>query len=268
MASLPSHETARGNSPLPLHEGMGRFAAIFFMSFCERTPTLTQTGRLPCLQSTFATTTLPHHHHFRTQNNTTQHNTMAEIEQAYFAVPVVTRVYLTLAILTAAAVTFEFLSPLSLYLNFNLVWQGEVWRLLTTFVYFDTFSVHLFFHMHFLYFYCRRLEEHYYHRRTARFLYMLLFGASFMLVLAAQYGLPFLSHSLVIMVLYVWSRRNPDEHLSIYGLVTISVPYLAYLLIAIEVLLGSPALPDLCGLAVGHCFWYVFSVLSPMWRVL
>eukprot|EP01061_Rhynchopus_euleeides_P041888 TRINITY_DN73200_c0_g1_i1.p1 TRINITY_DN73200_c0_g1~~TRINITY_DN73200_c0_g1_i1.p1 ORF type:complete len:213 (+),score=73.59 TRINITY_DN73200_c0_g1_i1:227-865(+) len=186
---------------------------------------------------------------------------MAEIEQAYYAIPVVTRLYLTLAVLTAGAVTFDFLSPLSLYLNYNLVWKGEVWRLLTSFVYFDTFSVHFFFHMHFLYFYCRRLEEHYYHRRTARFVYMLLFGASFMLVLAAQYDLPFLSHSLVIMVLYVWSRRNPDEHLSIYGLVTISVPYLAYLLVAIEMLFGSPPLSDLFGLAAGHVFWYMEDIL-------
>ena len=182
---------------------------------------------------------------------------MAEIEQAYFAIPVVTRIYLTLAVLMAGAVTFEFLSPLSLYLNFNLVRKGQVWRLATSFLYFDTFSVHFFFHMHFLYFYSRRLEEHYYHRRTARFIFMLLFGAAFLLVPAAMCDLPFLSHSLVIMILYVWSRRNPDEHLSIYGLVTVSVPYLAYLLIALEMLFGSPPLSDLLGLAAGHCFWYV-----------
>eukprot|EP01063_Lacrimia_lanifica_P018884 TRINITY_DN25845_c0_g1_i1.p2 TRINITY_DN25845_c0_g1~~TRINITY_DN25845_c0_g1_i1.p2 ORF type:complete len:241 (+),score=93.67 TRINITY_DN25845_c0_g1_i1:62-724(+) len=187
---------------------------------------------------------------------------MVEIEQAYFSIPVVTRIYLTLAVLTSGAVTFEFLSPLGLYLNLRLVAQGEIWRLLTSFVYFDTFSVHFFFHMHFLYFYSRRLEEHFYHRRTARFVYMLLFGATLMVGLASVYNIPFLSHSLVMMVLYVWSRRNPDEHLSFYfGLVTLSAPYLAFLLLGLGMLFGSSPVADLIGIAVGHVFWYIEDIL-------
>eukprot|EP01059_Diplonema_ambulator_P030949 TRINITY_DN5522_c0_g1_i1.p2 TRINITY_DN5522_c0_g1~~TRINITY_DN5522_c0_g1_i1.p2 ORF type:complete len:213 (+),score=64.21 TRINITY_DN5522_c0_g1_i1:54-692(+) len=191
---------------------------------------------------------------------------MVEIEQAYFSIPVVTRIYLTLAVLTAGAVTFEFMSPLSLYLNYKLVGKGEVWRLLTCFLYFDTFSVHFFFNMHFLYFYSRRLEEHFYHRRTSRFLYMFLFGGLMMLGLAAIYDLPFLSHSLIVMVLYVWSRRNPDEHLSIYGLVTFSAPYLAYLLLGLSLLFGSPPLSDIIGIAAGHVFWYIEDILPRLLR--
>eukprot|EP00659_Diplonema_papillatum_P004495 gene4495-6965_t len=179
----------------------------------------------------------------------------------YFSIPVVTRIWLTLAFLTAGAVTFEFLNPLSLYLNFKLIREGEVWRLVTCFLYFDPFSVHLFFHLHFLHFNSRRLEEHFYHRRTSRYLYMLLFGAVILLALAAVLDLPFLSHSLVLMVLYVWSRRNPDEHLSIYGLVTLSAPYLAYLLVGLDFVFGSLPMTDIIGITAGHIFWYIEDIL-------
>eukprot|EP01060_Flectonema_neradi_P037088 TRINITY_DN736_c10_g1_i1.p1 TRINITY_DN736_c10_g1~~TRINITY_DN736_c10_g1_i1.p1 ORF type:complete len:217 (+),score=5.82 TRINITY_DN736_c10_g1_i1:93-743(+) len=189
---------------------------------------------------------------------------MVEIEQAYFSIPVVTRIYLTLSILTAGAVTFEFLSPLNLYLNFKLVGKGEVWRLITSFVFFDTLSIGFFFHMHFLYFYSRRLEEHFYHRRTARFLYMLLFGSLLMVGMAAVCDIPFLSHSLVTMVLYVWSRRNPDEHLSIYGLVTLSAPYLAYILLALGIIFDHSPISDLIGIAAGHIFWYFEDILPKL----
>jgi len=70
----------------------------------------------------------------------------------YKSIPVVTRVYLTLACLTSGAVTFEFITPLNLYLNYRLVWQNyQIWRLLTNFLFFDKITIHLFFHMHFLY---------------------------------------------------------------------------------------------------------------------
>ena len=70
----------------------------------------------------------------------------------YRSIPVVTRVYLTLACLTSGAVTFEFVTPLNLYLNYRLIWQKyQIWRLLTNFLFFDRITIHLFFHMHFLY---------------------------------------------------------------------------------------------------------------------
>eukprot|EP00906_Rhabdomonas_costata_P035195 RCo049461 len=188
-----------------------------------------------------------------------------QLEQWYWNIPVVTRVYLTLACLTSAAVHFEFVTLFHLYLNFHLVWSKfEIWRLFTTFLFFDMISIHLFFYMHFLYSYCRRLEEHYYHRRTADFLFMLLFGASLMLVFSAWvYNMKFLSHSLMIMVVYLWSRRNPDEHLNLLGLFTISAPYLAYVLLGFTILLGGRlenTIPDVVGIAVGHLYWFLADI--------
>lgn len=104
-------------------------------------------------------------------------------EQWYAEIPIVTRTFLTLSTITALAVTFDLLSPLSLYLNYGLVFgEGQVWRLGTSFLFFDRISVNFVFHVYFLYFYCRRLEEHSFHGRGADFLYMMLLGATSMLV--------------------------------------------------------------------------------------
>ena len=41
-------------------------------------------------------------------------------------------------------------------------------------------------------------------------------------------GLPFLSSSLVFMLLYLWSRENPNANTSIMGLVTLKAFYLPW----------------------------------------
>ncbi len=102
----------------------------------------------------------------------------------YRNIPIITRIFLTLTVLASLAVTFDLLSPLHFYLNYTLVFKNyEFWRLLTTFIYFDRISINFIFHVYFLYFYCRRLEEHSFHGRSADFLFMLLFGCYSMLVL-------------------------------------------------------------------------------------
>ena len=45
------------------------------------------------------------------------------LEQWYREMPIVTRTYLTLALLTSAACHFDFISPLHLYFNPNAITQ-------------------------------------------------------------------------------------------------------------------------------------------------
>jgi Derlin-2/3 len=93
---------------------------------------------------------------------------------------------------------------------------------------------------------------------------MLLFGAISMLMISAWvYNFVFLSHSLVIMVVYIWSRRNPNEHLNLLGLFTISAPYLAYVMLGFTALLGggvSAAAIDIVGIVVGHVYWFLADI--------
>ncbi len=186
-----------------------------------------------------------------------------DIEQWYTSVPIVTRCYITLAFLLSLAVTYEFVTPLNLYLSFRLIFEkGEWWRFITAFAYFDRFGINLFFHLQFLYFCSRRLEEHFYLRRSAEYLCMLLVGAAAMCGLSIWVDMPFLSYSFTIMILYLWSRRYPEESLQIYWLFTVKAPAFPYVMLVISYLLGSwyNALLDLLGIAVGHTLWFILDV--------
>lgn len=69
----------------------------------------------------------------------------------YTKIPPVSRVYLTGAFLTTAACAVDIISPLTLYFNYELVVQkGQLWRLITPYLFFGVFSVDFLFHMYFL----------------------------------------------------------------------------------------------------------------------
>lgn len=69
----------------------------------------------------------------------------------YMEIPVVSRVYLTGAFLTTAMCALDIISPFYLYFNWDLVvTHGQLWRLVTSYLYFGLFSIDYLFHMYFL----------------------------------------------------------------------------------------------------------------------
>ncbi|KVH96907.1 Derlin [Cynara cardunculus var. scolymus] len=146
------------------------------------------------------------------------------VEEWYKQMPVITRSYLTAAVLTTVGCSLEIISPYNLYLNPRLVIkQYQIWRLITNFLYF------------------RKMGKHSTHAwgRTADFFYMLLFGATILTGIVLVGGMIpyvsesfakiiFLSNSLTFMMVYVWSKRNPFIHMSFLGLFTFTAAYLPW----------------------------------------
>lgn len=110
-----------------------------------------------------------------------------------------------------------------------------------------------------------QLENGPFNRRTADFLWMMIFGSSTLLVLAAIpfFESYFLGVSLVFMLLYVWSREFPNANINIYGLVQLKAFYLPWAMLALDVIFGSPIAPDLCGILAGHLYYFL-TVLHPL----
>ena len=191
----------------------------------------------------------------------------------YREIPVVSRAYLTLSVLTTAACALDFVSPFSLYYNWGLICRGEVWRLATTFLFFGLLSLDFLFHMYFLVRYCRLLEEGEFRGRTADFLVMVGFGVACMLGMAPFLPVHFLGSSLTFMMVYVWGRRNQHVRMSFLGLFPFTAPYLPWVLLAFSVLLGNPAMIDLIGECAGvvwrgrRCRCGVSCGVSSMWGV-
>ena len=69
----------------------------------------------------------------------------------YMEIPIVSRIYLTSAFLTTAGCAMDIISPYNLYFNFDLIFfEGQVWRLFSSFMFFGLFSVDFLFHMYFV----------------------------------------------------------------------------------------------------------------------
>mmetsp|Transcript_19216 Transcript_19216/g.24470 ORF Transcript_19216/g.24470 Transcript_19216/m.24470 type:complete len:238 (+) Transcript_19216:136-849(+) len=191
----------------------------------------------------------------------------------YMDIPVISRLYFTSAFLTSAGCALEIISPFSLYYNFDLIFlQGQAWRLLTTYLFFGTFSIDFLFHMYFLVRYCRLLEEGDFRGKTANFALFLLFGCSIMTLVAPFVSVHFLGSSLTFMMVYVWGRRNEDTRMSFLGMFQFTAPYLPWVMLTFSVLLGQSVTIDAIGILVGHMYYfleYVYPIIADIrgWRV-
>eukprot|EP00697_Spironema_sp_BW2_P000940 gnl/Spiro4/11286_TR5949_c0_g1_i1.p1 gnl/Spiro4/11286_TR5949_c0_g1~~gnl/Spiro4/11286_TR5949_c0_g1_i1.p1 ORF type:complete len:249 (-),score=56.65 gnl/Spiro4/11286_TR5949_c0_g1_i1:104-793(-) len=175
--------------------------------------------------------------------------------------PPVTRVYLTLSVITTVACSMDLVTPFNLYFNSSLIFKKyELWRLLTNFFFFGYFGLDFIFHMFFFTRFCRSLEEGFYRNRVADFLFMLMFGASIMLIIAMSTQVMFLGPSLNYMVVYVWSRRNPQARMNFLYLFQFSAPWLSWVLIGFALVLGHSITFDIIGIVVGHIYFVLEDV--------
>ncbi|KAL9818362.1 putative derlin [Arabidopsis thaliana] len=217
------------------------------------------------------------------------------VEEWYKQMPIITRSYLTAAVVTTVGCSLELfigigvanewlslelsvviISPYNLYLNPTLVVkQYQFWRLVTNFLYFRKMDLDFLFHMFFLARYCKLLEENSFRGKTADFLYMLLFGATVLTGIVLIGGMIpylsvsfskiiFLSNSLTFMMVYVWSKQNPYIHMSFLGLFTFTAAYLPWVLLGFSILVGASAWGDFLGMIAGHAYYFLAFVYPRM----
>lgn len=65
------------------------------------------------------------------------------------------------------------------------------------------------------------------------------------------------------MLLYLWSREFPNANINLYGLVTLKAFYLPWAMLCLDVIFGSPIVPDLLGIIAGHLYYFL-TVLHPL----
>jgi Derlin-2/3 len=182
-------------------------------------------------------------------------------------------------VLTSAACYLDFVSPLTLYFNYDLIFnRGHYWRLLSSFLFFGPYSLDFVFHIFFVLRYCRQLEEGKFRGRPADLVFMLVFGASCMVLLGVCFEtfsrIKFLGHSLSFMMVYVWARERENEHMrmQLLGLITFNAPYLPWVLFLFSLFLRNPPETDILGIIVGHTYYFLDSVYPVVadirgWRI-
>jgi Derlin-2/3 len=152
---------------------------------------------------------------------------MSSIEEQFKSMPPITRGWFVAALLTTTAVTLGFADPRKLYLSWDLVINNfELWRLVTNFIFFGPFGMGFAFQLWIMCRMCYRYEENPFPvgthinggRSSADMMMMLSFGAVVCVTIGYLMGKLFMGPPLVFMVLYVWSRRNENEQMSIFGI--------------------------------------------------
>jgi|TARA_Y100000746_G_scaffold214627_1_gene208082 hypothetical protein len=108
------------------------------------------------------------------------------------------------------------------------------------------------------------LEEGTFRGKSADFFWMLAFGASLLTMIAPFVNVQFLGSSLTFMMVYVWGRKNENVNMSFLGLFSFTAPYLPWVLLAFSTFLGSSPVVDLLGCAVGHLYFFLWSVYPEM----
>ncbi|TNN05642.1 Derlin-2 isoform 3 [Schistosoma japonicum] len=168
------------------------------------------------------------------------------IAQEISNTPPVTSAYIATCLILTVAVQLNLISPFQLYFNPSLIANNfQLWRLVTSFCFFGSFNFSFVFNILFAYRYCRMLEETWYSTKTADFIMMFLFCGTLTLIIAFFVNMLFLSHVLTMMLVYVWSRRNPLVRLNIFGIIEVNAPYLPWVFFAFSFLLGNNMMVDL-----------------------
>lgn len=180
----------------------------------------------------------------------------------YWSMPIVTRLYFTGCCCATLACALDVLTPYDLYFNAHAILQrGQVWRLVTNFLFFGNLGIDFLFHMYFIVRYSRGLEEgRSFAGRPGDFVFCLAFGMALIMAAAPYTSMLFFGQSLSFMLVYLWGKRNPDMQIALLGLVGFTAPYLPWVLLAFSLLLGHDVTSDALGICVGHLFFFAEDV--------
>jgi len=186
----------------------------------------------------------------------------------YMDIPPVSRVYFTSAFLTTAFCAIEVINPYYLYYSTDLILEGQLWRLVSPFLFFGVFSIDFIFNMYFLVRHCRQLEEGDFRGKQSQFVLMIMFGIGMICLLTPfLQSHNFLGSALTFMMTYVWGRRNEDVRMSMFGVISFTAPYLPWVMLAFGFLVGNPIDMSLVGILAGHTYYflqYVYPVMADM----
>lgn len=184
----------------------------------------------------------------------------------YHSLPPVSKVYGVSCLMTTAAYYLQLYDSDNIALIYSLVIKKfQVWRLITNFFFLGPFSFRFAFRLIIIAKYGVSLERGPFDKRTADYVWMLIFGALSLLVMAAipYCWTPFMGSSLVFMIVYIWSREFPNARINIYGVVSLKGFYLPWAMLALNLIFGDLLMPDILGMVAGHLYYFL-TVLHPL----
>ena len=187
------------------------------------------------------------------------------LQQWYADLPIVTKILFTGTFLQGAMVSFGIINPANILMIWDAVTSNfEIWRIFTNFMYAGKFSFPFAMHLYVLYENSLNYERNPFNTgaggSSADYLYMIVIGMGILLVVDYMQPMFALSEPLLYMIMYVWSRKSPDELRNIFGFQFKSL-YLPWVYIAIRMIMGGDIVSPLFGIGTGHMYFFLIEVL-------
>lgn len=181
-------------------------------------------------------------------------------------IPIITKILLVSTFLSGALVTFKMIAPMSLVYIWPMVYERfEIWRLFTAAAFAGGFSFNFLIHCYMLYQNSLRYEMNAYNTgargTSADFLWMILCSLAVLWILGYVFEIAVFSEPLLFVIMYVWSRREPEAQANIFGFKFKAI-YLPWMYVALRLLMGNPIVGPLVGIATGSKQKYCYCIVS------
>ncbi|KZS97329.1 DER1-domain-containing protein [Sistotremastrum niveocremeum HHB9708] len=135
--------------------------------------------------------------------------------------------------------------------------KGEFWRIFTSFFYGGS-GISFLFDFMMLYRNSNGLEEVQYLRRSYDYAWQLLIASGALLALNIPLNSYLHFRPLLMTLLYISSKLNPNAITSLFGLIAIPAQYFPFVMLAMDFVMGGgpkAAASSLTGIIVGHAWW-------------
>jgi Derlin-2/3 len=187
--------------------------------------------------------------------------------------PPITKVWFVGAVIMTAAVSFGLASPQSIAFLWPYIWHKfEIWRFLTTFLFVGKFSLGFLFQIMMLVNFSWGYEVAPFRTdggpgdgTSADYMFAMLFCGAIDWVLAYLLDMPFLAQLMLYSITYLWSRKHPNEVVTLMFGIRCTGLYLPWYLMAFSICLGNSIAPHILAVLVGHVFYYITQI-KPMLR--
>jgi len=134
------------------------------------------------------------------------------IEDWWRGMPFVTKWLFAGSLFVTLAANFHLIHWSNLTLDFDLIYQKfQIWRFLTAFLFHGKLGFPFLINLMFLVQYGASVERNTFGNNKADYLCFILFTAGLLLVPAFILGLPTLGESLILAIVYVWSRKKSSH---------------------------------------------------------
>lgn len=179
--------------------------------------------------------------------------------------PPITRALVILTMIISAAVYLDIFAPQQISYSRYYLKDLELHRLFTSFFYYGRGNFELVMNFIFLYKYSSLLEESY--GRTSDYLYVTLIIFICLAVSSTILYIPFLATPLSNTITYIWTRKNPQSIVQMFGFVSFSAFYLPFVYPVVTLIFeGSISKDEIIGILVGHIVFYFTEVYPKFGR--